>query len=276
MNIYFLTKIIKNKINIEDKTYTMLQHYLTIQKPDKLFKTYYDSTVELNKQNLNLNKVITIEFNENYNNYHAGKACMSDIINNLNHSDFSKYMKYEEEPKLIYKNGVWNLNTKSINIDLSKKKFKNIAVNFHINYDNLKQIAENVKRIDLNDLTKYFKNLDKINKNKYIVYNIYDSYFYEEEMINIKTWSDYINKCLIFHYKQMNLKNGDKNDNSSEFSSGNDKNNNIINIITSFNKISRKYSYIFKNNELILYSSTSKSIILPNPDGLIVNGEKLV
>ena len=261
INLFFLIKLFKNLLNIEDKTYNELQNYLQVSKPDKLFKRYYDSMYKHIEPNNIKNQIITIEFNENYINYHAGKACMSDIINNLNYT-FKDLMVKSEEPKLILmNNNKWKLSTKSKNISLDKINFENIAINFHINYIDLKHIAKTVKRSDLDLLTNNFKSLLNLNNSQYIVYDIYNNEF-KNELINVKTWSDYITFALNYHFALIN-----KN-----------KANNINEIITKFNKISKKYNWIFddKDNVLYLYNVKNGELALPNPDGLIINCVKMV
>jgi hypothetical protein len=293
-NIYHIVKYIRNIIRIEDKTYNELQNYLNTSKPDKLFKRYYDyfefdyshpknpKTIKyeiLNdlgiKADLNSkdsenskiqNQIITVEFNENYKNYHAGKACMSDIINNLNYS-FKDLMKIEEQPKLNYSfdDKKWYFGTINKNIDLSKELFNNIVINLHINYIDLNQIAKTIKIDDLYNLSEIFKHITLIDKSKYIIYDIYENKFIVENIDKIKTWNDYINYCLNIHYNLIN---------NLPINTNND----ISEIITKFNKISRKYNWMFDNktNSIYLYNKSNNKMALPNPDGLIVNGCKMV
>ena len=261
LNAWFIIKIFKNWLNIEDKTFNELQNYLSVSKPDKLFKRYYDAIFNNVERVKHINnQVITIEFNENYVSYHAGKACMSDIINNLNYT-FKNLMIAENQPKLILKNKTWFLVVGSKKIDLSRVKFENVAVNFHINYIDLKHIAKTVKRSDLDLLTKTFKELITMEHSIYVFYDIYTNQF-KEVPINIKTFSDYINTALFTHYSNI-CKNSDVS---------------INDVITKFNKISKKYDYLFDVSEcsLLLYNPKTNEIALPNPDGLIINGQKIV
>jgi len=270
LNIYFLTKLLKNFLNIEDKTFNELQNFLEVSKPDKLFKRYYDTVFKIfNSEHKHIDRqVITIEFNENYNNYHAGKACMSDIINNLNYN-FKEYMTKEEEPKLIYKGETWYLKLASKQINLNDIEFNNIAINFHINYIDLKHIAKTVKRTDLDTLTTQFKSILDLDESQYIVYDIYNNKFINEKIKDIKTWADYINFVLVYHYTLSNNEYMDYKLIDTE----------IINkILTKFNKISRKYNWMFENktNTIYLYNPNNDKIALPNPDGLVVDGVKIV
>ena len=49
-------------------------------------------------------------------------------------------------------------------------------------------------------------------------------------------------------------------------------------IINEFYEISRNYQWMFnvESNTLYLYNCKSNKLALPNPDGLIVNGDKIV
>lgn len=264
LNIYFLSRLFKNVFNIEVKTFNELQNFLNVSKPDKLFKRYYDwFEYEYRKEySLNPNKqdqIITIEFNENYINYHAGKACISDIINNLKFT-FKHLLTKGENPELVFKNKSWHLITTSQKIDLSKQEFKNNVVNFHINYIDLKHIAKTVKFEDLLKLSDELKKISSYS-NKYIIYDIYNNQFKQID-INVKSWSDYINFCLMTHYSLITS--------SDDYS--------IKTILNTFYSISKKYNWLFNSNELKinLYNPKNNEIALPNPDGLIINGHKEV
>lgn len=287
VNIIHIIKYLKSITQIEDKTYDKLQNYLNTSKPDKLFKDYYNyfesdyknpkmwneqehKYVEYKKVD---DQIITIEFNENYKNYHVGKSCVSDIINNLNYS-FKELMKPEEQPKLVYSESKWYLETVSRKIDLSKELFNNVAINFHINYIDLNQIAKTVKREDLDKLSSIFKKLTTLNSSEYIFYDIYDNKF-EFYQIKAKTWNDYINECLNMHYK-MSIDSSDTSGNKNDSSDTSGIRNEINKIINSFHSKARKYNWMFKNNELCLFNKTSNKMALPNPDGLIINRDKVI
>jgi len=265
--IYAIYKTVRDLFlqGIEERTFNELQNYLNASKPDKLFKRYYDAFDNWYSPDKSIprvnNQIITIEFNENYKKYHAGKACMSDIINNLNYS-FKPYMQCSEEPKLVLNDGKWWLSTKTANVDLSSRKFTNCAINFHINYLDLKQIAKTVKMSDLSMLSEKFKTLVTHQTSRYIIYDIYSNEF-ETCLINPSTWSEYIDICLSMHYKLL----------TSEPSFNSPVN--ALKIIESFKKISKKYDWMFDKNTLHLYNSTSNKLALPNPDGLIVNQHKM-
>jgi len=285
LNIIHIIKYFKNITQIEDKTYNKLQNYLNTSKPDKLFKDYYDY-FESDYKNPRIwnenehkyipseyidNQIITIEFNENYKAYHVGKSCMSDIINNLNYDEkFKDLMKVVEQPKLVYseENEKWWFKTKTVNIDLSKELFKNVAINFHINYTDLNQIAKTIKHEDLYKLSNTFKNITTNKSSKYIIYDIYNNNFKEIDISNVKTWNDYINKCLYVHHNESIL-------NEDEFIKAKG-NNNICKIIDIFRSKARKYNWMFKENTLYLYNSNTNKIALPNPDGLIINRCKII
>ena len=287
-NLYTIIQLFKKLLKIEDKTYNELQNYLNVSKPDKLFKRYYDyfENYYLYNQTQNKveNQVITIEFNENYKNYHAGKACMSDIINNLNYT-YKELMNIDEQPKLICmknKSGkyIWHLKTNSKNIDLSKESFNNTSINFHINYIDLNHIAKTIKRDNLDELSNTFKKLTLLNSSQYIIYDIYTNKFINIDLSNLtNTWNDYINNCLKIHYSLMS--NVDNFDNFNNFDNLND-------IVLKFKNISRKYDWMFEvesksenNNNLIILNlytlkNSKNKMALPNPDGLIVNYKKMV
>ena len=295
LNIFTIIKFFKNILNIEDKTYNQLQNYLNTSKPDKLFKTYYDyfenyyttqapitnSTSANSKFTKIDNQVITIEFNENYKNYHAGKACMSDIINNLNYS-YKDLMNIDEQPKLIFNesDNTWYLNVSKSNrnIDLSKEIFKNTAINFHINYIDLNQIAKTVRREDLDKLSDIFKKLVTMTSSQYIIYDIYENKFDHYSISEkVKTWNDYINECLNMHYKLINENDNEKSKNKKVKTEKTNEKASQSEIINTFAKISRKYNWMFKNgNTLYLYNPNVNKMALPNPDGLIVNQQKMI
>lgn len=290
INIIHIIKYFKNITQIEDKTYNKLQNYLNTSKPDKLFKDYYDY-FETNYKNPQIwnenehkyisskyvnNQIITIEFNENYKAYHVGKSCMSDIINNLNYDEkFKDLMKVEEQPKLVYSDSSdtsgnkWWFKTISKNIDLSKELFNNVAINFHINYVDLNQIAKTVKRNDLDKLSNIFKNITTNESSKYIIYDIYNNTFKKIDIsTKIKTWNDYINECIYTHHKESIL-------NENEFIKAKG-NNDICKIINIFHSKARKYNWMFNDNTLYLYNSSTNKMALPNPDGLIINRNKII
>lgn len=244
INILFIYHYLKKIFDLNYKTYYQLQDYLKISKPDELFKNYFNKYCPKKSKK---NQIITIEFNENYKSYHAGKACMSDIVNNLKYS-FPNILIKNSRPYLEKIKNTWYLinNNEKINLDIP---FKNNVVNLHINYIDLKHIAQNVKYETLKELSEIMTNITKYS-NKYIIYDIYNDKILFKD-IKIKTWSEYIDKCLNVHYYLCEHKD---NEDKIQF----------------FKEISKKYSYIFENNILKLYNPKTNDIILPHPDGLIV------
>jgi hypothetical protein len=177
---------------------------------------------------------------------------MSDIINNLKYS-FSDVFSRNKLLSLKRINDTWHLCDDKHDITLNIP-FKNNVVNLHINYIDLKHIAQNASYKSLMRLSEIMTNITDYS-NKYIIYDIYTDRFIFNN-INVNTWSEYIDKCLTQHYSLIEP-NDDKYD--------------IPRIIDTFRKISKKYSYIFERNDTLkLFNPKTNDTILPHPDGLIV------
>lgn len=240
--------------------------------PDKLFKTVYQTSIQNTKMNhivgdrlkggltvMKLenpkNKVITIEFNENYYNYHYVKSAMTDITNilfyvlqNFEHIDLKRELK-KIDLKLINNNWKLYINDKIIQFDdeaFRKMKF----INIHVNYRDMNDVINiyNSNNDFLNEIQNSIVESMELKSGKF--YIIHDNNGVTKIPIFAKTFNEYINFVIQTHFKLAKKQEGDCKD-----------------ILIKMDRDAKVYEDMFEGN--VIHLNRNGNYALQNPDGLL-------